>query len=288
MYKKIVGIYQIQSKINPNRVYIGSGLNIHQRWNQHLQDLRKNIHHSGKLQNHYNKYGESDLQFSILTCCDREDLLQNEQFFIDSLKPWFNIQKIAGSPLGVKRSKEFCDKVSKREMGNTYVKGKHWNASEEAKANISKGLLLFYQTEEGKLSAKKRGEKMRGHKKPEGMGAKLSKSISGEKNCKFGKKLPKTTTDKMSKSRIGNKNRLGYKESEEVKAKKRERAKRENLSEETLEKMREAQIGKKHSEETKRKISEGNKGKTVSEETREKLRKIALVRNANKKKDGQG
>ena len=63
---KISGIYKIQSVIKPDRCYIGSGVCIKSRWNRHLCDLRHNRHWSKKLQNHYNKYGESDLQFSIL------------------------------------------------------------------------------------------------------------------------------------------------------------------------------------------------------------------------------
>jgi GIY-YIG catalytic domain. len=60
------GIYKIESKLKPERIYIGSAINIGQRWRVHLSDLRKQKHHSKKLQNHYNKYGEVDLSFSIL------------------------------------------------------------------------------------------------------------------------------------------------------------------------------------------------------------------------------
>jgi group I intron endonuclease len=100
---KISGIYQIQSKIKPERIYIGSAININSRWNMHLFRLRKKEHHSIKLQNHYNKYRESDLQFSVLLGCDKGDLIKIEQYFIDSYNPWFNIAKKAGSALGIRR-----------------------------------------------------------------------------------------------------------------------------------------------------------------------------------------
>lgn len=99
----ISGIYKIQSKIKPERIYIGSAINISHRWNMHLFRLRKKEHHSSKLQNHYNKYGESDLLFSILLGCEISDLIKIEQYFIDSYRPWFNICKVAGSALGIKR-----------------------------------------------------------------------------------------------------------------------------------------------------------------------------------------
>jgi hypothetical protein len=54
---KISGIYQIQSKKNPNRIYVGSGISIQHRWWYHLRNLKKGIHCNGKLQNHCNKYG---------------------------------------------------------------------------------------------------------------------------------------------------------------------------------------------------------------------------------------
>jgi group I intron endonuclease len=99
---KISGIYKIQSKIKPEKIYIGSAVNITNRWRQHIHYLKNNKHPNKKLQNHYNKYGETDLQFSILLGCEKNDLLKIEQYFIDSYNPWFNNRPIAGSNLGKK------------------------------------------------------------------------------------------------------------------------------------------------------------------------------------------
>jgi len=54
--KRQSGIYQIQSKIKPERIYIGSAINISERWDKHLRDLSKNRHHSDKLQNQVKKH----------------------------------------------------------------------------------------------------------------------------------------------------------------------------------------------------------------------------------------
>lgn len=51
------GIYQIQSKIKPERIYIGSTINVKKRESIHLGNLKRNKHHSHKLQRHYNKFG---------------------------------------------------------------------------------------------------------------------------------------------------------------------------------------------------------------------------------------
>jgi group I intron endonuclease len=110
---KISGIYKIQSIVKSERIYIGSAVSINQRWNLHLSMLRRNVHDNKKLQSHFNKYGESDLQFSILLGCEKEDLIKIEQYFIDSYNPWFNHCKIAGNKLGVKASEETKEKMSK-------------------------------------------------------------------------------------------------------------------------------------------------------------------------------
>jgi group I intron endonuclease len=60
-----------------------------------LSALRKQTHHSKILQNHFNKYGEADLIFSVLVGCDKKDLLKMEQYFIDSYNPFFNVLKVA-------------------------------------------------------------------------------------------------------------------------------------------------------------------------------------------------
>jgi group I intron endonuclease len=110
---KTIGIYQIQSKIKPERVYIGSSIRIESRWNVHLRELRLNIHHSSKLQRHFNKYGESDLSFSILCRCNKEDLIVIEQKFLDSNNPFFNECCNAGNKLGFKHSEETISKMKK-------------------------------------------------------------------------------------------------------------------------------------------------------------------------------
>lgn len=114
-YKNIIsGIYKIQSITKPYRFYIGSAINLKQREKQHFGLLRRGKHHSIKLQRHYNKYGKSDLCFIVLLCCDKNDLIANEQFFIDAMNPYFNSFPTAGSSRGVKWTKEAKDKKSQQ------------------------------------------------------------------------------------------------------------------------------------------------------------------------------
>jgi len=142
---KNTGIYKIESRLKAKRIYIGSSVNINARWNKHLSELRKNIHSNSKLQRHYNKYGKNDLIFSILICCDKEDLLSTEQFYLDIYNPYFNISPIAGSTLGPWKGKKLSDehrkKLSESHKGiqtgeNHPMFGKHH--SEESKKKVSK------------------------------------------------------------------------------------------------------------------------------------------------------
>lgn len=121
---KYSGIYQIQSKIKPDRIYVGSAVYVTERRRIHLHDLRLNKHHSGRLQNHYNKYGEEDLVFSVLCKCEKEQLIQFEQYFIDFYHPYFNICQIAGSLLGTKRSPEVREKFRQIGLARNHVP---WN-----------------------------------------------------------------------------------------------------------------------------------------------------------------
>ena len=99
---KLSGIYKIQSIIKPERIYIGSAINIRNRWYHHKEYLRRNEHENSKLQNHYNKYGKEDLIYSVIVGCAKENLISYEQFYIDVLSPVFNCRLIAQSNLGIK------------------------------------------------------------------------------------------------------------------------------------------------------------------------------------------
>ena len=134
-YKKISGIYQIQSLYKPERVYIGSATIIKERWNSHLRLLKRGKHYSDKLQRHYNKYGEGDLVFDIIECgdyLDKNHLLSREQGWYIPFEykntelPYFNNDKIAGSRLGSKATKETRLKQSIAKKGISlppYAKG---------------------------------------------------------------------------------------------------------------------------------------------------------------------
>jgi len=118
---------------------------IKDRWWGHLCDLRKNKHKNIKLQVHFNKYGEQDLQFTVLEGCTKELLIQREQYYIDTLNPWFNICMVANSSLGVKRSKQTKEKYSRAKIGHIpWNKGKNMSIEHCMKlSNSHRGFRLW-------------------------------------------------------------------------------------------------------------------------------------------------
>lgn len=149
---EISGIYQIQSKCKPDRVYVGSAVNISNRWSVHLLGLKRGKHHSILLQRHTNKYGVSDLSFSVLEYCSKDLLVKIEQQYLSELNPFFNIAKIAGSPM---LNKHHSAKT-KKQMSKSHKGRKVWN---EGLSSWNKGL-----TKETDLRVKKQSEAVIGRK----------------------------------------------------------------------------------------------------------------------------
>lgn len=59
------------------------------------------------------KHGYSKFKLDILEYCDPKDVASREQYFLDYLKPEYNILKVAYSSAGYKHSKESLVKISK-------------------------------------------------------------------------------------------------------------------------------------------------------------------------------
>jgi hypothetical protein len=68
----------------------------------------------------FDKYGIGNFAFSILVVCAKEDAVKREQFCIDLPRPEYNIQKRAGSLLGVRHPETA--------KSRTVVRGMHHSA----------------------------------------------------------------------------------------------------------------------------------------------------------------
>jgi len=207
--QKVSGIYGIRSISHPDRIYIGSAVNIEGRWGAHLSNLNKKRHHSTKLQHHYDKYGIRDLVFEIIFQCDPDVLLSSEQAFIDLYSPWFNICPKANSRLGAKHSKESKAKMSAWQMGRK---------------------LPEETLEKMRVAASNMSDETR---------AKISRAGKGRKN-RLGKYPGKETREKMGQAHKGNKNMLGKHHSLDTRQRMSKTHRGMRHSVETIEKMRES------------------------------------------------
>ena len=133
MKRNISGIYIIKNTIN-DKVYIGSSVCIKQRFIEHKNQFKKQVHNI-RFQNFVNKYGFNTLIFEVIEYVnDKEKLIEREQYWIDYYESWkstkgFNICKIAGSTLGLKMPKSHRETSKKRMQGNKYRQGKKWRWS---------------------------------------------------------------------------------------------------------------------------------------------------------------
>jgi len=113
---KYSGVYII-TNIESNNYYIGSSYNMFNRISQHKSELKKKKHTNPILQKVYNKYGLENFKFEVLAKCPKEYLIKLEQWFIDKMKPEYNICKVAGRPNAPIITDEFRNKVSLRFKG---------------------------------------------------------------------------------------------------------------------------------------------------------------------------
>lgn len=92
------------------------------------------------------KYGYSNFKLEILEYCEPSNCLEREQYYLDSLKPEYNILKIAGSclghrwklsktRLGRKQTEETKQKIREAGLGNTIRLGS--THTEESKKRMS-------------------------------------------------------------------------------------------------------------------------------------------------------
>lgn len=187
MAKFDCGVYLIENTAN-GRKYVGSAVKIRWRWRKHYLNLTRGTHHSRHLQHAWNKYGEQSFVFRPLIYCDRENVLFYEQSAIDGLSPEYNVCKIAGSCLGVKRSEQTRKKISAATTGRIVSLESRKKISiavkavggrphtETTKAKMSKYASKRVATEAGIKQIMELAEAKRGKPRTSAVKEKLSKA----------------------------------------------------------------------------------------------------------------
>lgn len=122
---KRCGIYMIVNLINSKK-YIGSSKDIQQRLQSHRAILRNNHHYNQHLQRAWNKYSESNFDYTILEFCSPEDRIKREQYYVDTLKPEYNISKdVVELPPYTEESNRKHSETRKRRMASGEILKTH-------------------------------------------------------------------------------------------------------------------------------------------------------------------
>jgi group I intron endonuclease len=206
----ITGVYAITNLVNGNQ-YIGSAKNIAKRWRVHICMLNSGTHANRHLQGAWNLYG--NFEFTIIEECDKNVLLEREQYYMDSVQHEYNVRAIATSNEGMKFSAEARAKMS--------VAQKRYWASPGVRAKMS-------VTHMGNANAlgHKHAPETRVRMSATAMGhtvslearAKISTALMGNTHALGYKHTPEERA-KMSIAQTGNAKALGRKRSPETRAK---------------------------------------------------------------------
>lgn len=157
------GIYMWRH-LDSGKIYVGSGKNLGIRlkgyYNVNQLTRVTNMHINRALL----KYGYSSFSLSVLEYCSIDVLIKREQYYLDLLKPDYNICTTAGSTLGKLHSLVAKEKISETKKGtylgeeNSFFGEIHSVASKERMKEAKLGKILSELTKE-KIRESKVGKK---------------------------------------------------------------------------------------------------------------------------------
>jgi group I intron endonuclease len=176
------GIYAIRHIVS-GKMYVGSAIDISERWREHRKSLVKGCHHSRYLQRAWNKHGPAAFVFEVLEAvADPTDLIRVEQEYIDQFRSslrthGYNVSPTAGSQLGLRHSTETRAKISAAKS----------NPSSETRAKLAavqKGRKSSPE-HRAKISAAMRGRKWSPEAIAQRVAARQYRNVSPETRAKI-------------------------------------------------------------------------------------------------------
>ncbi len=201
------GIYKITCLAN-KRIYIGSAVNLLKRKRDHFNTLRRNNHCNIHMQRAWNKYSPDVFTFEVLEYVLPMSLTAREQYWLNKLKPGFNILREAGSPLGTKRSPESIEKSRQGNIGKKNTP-EAIEASRQARTGMKRSPEFCESMRQSKLgvkrtpeAAKKSADGHRGKKQSLATRKKRSQTLLGHPGAMLGKRHTPEAREKMRQSAL--------------------------------------------------------------------------------------
>jgi len=172
------GIYSITNRVT-NKLYIGYSSNFSERWCNHRNELRRNIHDNEHLQRAWNLHGESNFKFERIEICYKYELVEREHY-------WCKLLKTHNRDIGY-NEKETGEGAPSGMLGKKHT--------EESK-------MLISQNRKGKLVGK--DNPFYGRKHTEEWKKKASENRIGKPNVKLiGRRLTDQHRENLRTSHIG-------------------------------------------------------------------------------------
>ena len=141
------GIYRWVNKITKN-TYVGSAIDLSNRLNRYYHKSELNKKNARPIIQALFKYGHDNFILEILEYCDKSILLEREQYYLDKLKPEYNILKFAYSMLGYKHTASSIEKLKTKKVSPEHklllsLTHKNKIVSDETRAKLSAAISDF-------------------------------------------------------------------------------------------------------------------------------------------------
>lgn len=149
------GVYRL-TNITNKKTYVGSARDLRKRFYVYYSDKRL-ASSNMIIYKAIIKYGYSDFQLEILEYCEPDNVVAREQYYLDQLKPEYNMLYTAGSSFGYKHTKEALEKMS---VGRSQYTGYKLSAETRGKIAVAATGRVLSEETKAKISAGRKGIKL--------------------------------------------------------------------------------------------------------------------------------